>query len=68
MGQRGLWGLESPCVVGQLWSHDWMTAVPGEIRQSRTADSSSYGGGIGGRYIKGGLSGSLGRKGPCARM
>ncbi len=45
-----------------------MTAVSSEIRQSGTADSSSYGGGVGSGYIKGGLSGSLGRKGPCARM
>ncbi len=45
-----------------------MTAVSSEIRQSGMADSSSYGGGISGGYIKGGLSGSLDRKGPCARM
>ncbi len=68
MSQRGLWGLEGPCVAGQLWSHDWTTTISGEIRQSGTADSSSYGGGISSRYIKGGLSGLLGRKGPCARM
>ncbi len=45
-----------------------MTAVSGEIRPSRVADSSSYRGGISGRYSEGGLSGSLGRKGPCARV
>ncbi len=45
-----------------------MTAISSEIRQSETADSGSYGGGVGGGYIKGGLSGSLGRKSPCARM
>ncbi len=68
MGQRELWGLEGPCVAGQLWSHNWMTAISGEIRQSRTADGSLYRGGISGRYIKRGLSGSLGRKGPCTGM
>ncbi len=45
-----------------------MTAVSGKTRHSRVADSGSYGGGISGRYIERGLSGSLGRKGPYARM
>ncbi len=45
-----------------------MTAVSGETRYSRAADSSSYRGGISGGYIEGGLSRSLGRKSPCARM
>ncbi len=45
-----------------------MTTVSSEIRHSRVADSSLYKGGISGRYIEGGLSRSLGRKGPCARM
>ncbi len=45
-----------------------MTAVSGEIRQSGIADSSSYRGSVSGGYIKGGLSGSLDRKGPCAGM
>ncbi len=40
-----------------------MTVVSSEIRYFRVADSSSYEGGIGGRYIEGGLSRSLDRKG-----
>ncbi len=44
------------------------TAVFGENRPTRAADSSSYRGSVGGGYIEGGLSGSPGRKGPCARV
>ncbi len=44
-----------------------MTAVSGEIRHSGVANSGSYEGGISSRYIEGGLSRSLGRKGPCTR-
>ncbi len=45
-----------------------MTAVSDKTKHSRAVGSSSYRGGIGGRYIEGGLSGSLGRKGPCAKI
>ncbi len=45
-----------------------MTTVSSEIRPFRAADSSSYRGGINGRYIKEGLNESLSRKGPCTEV
>ncbi len=45
-----------------------MTAISGEIRYPKVADSNLYRDGINSRYIEGGLSKSFGRKGPCARM
>ncbi len=45
-----------------------MTAISSEIRPSRIVDSSSYRGGICGRYIEGGLSRSPDRKGLCTRV
>ncbi len=45
-----------------------MTTISGETRHSEATDSGSYRGDISGRYIEGGLSRSLGRKGPCTRM
>ncbi len=51
-------------VVGSLL----ITAVSGKNRPARAVNSSSYRGGFGGRYIKRGLSGSLGRKGLYTRV
>ncbi len=45
-----------------------MTAISGEIRPSRVADSNSYRGGISSGYIREGLSKLPGRKGSCARV
>ncbi len=68
VGQRGLWKLEGPYIIGQLQSYTWVTTVASEIRLFRVADSSLYRGGISSRYIKQGLSRSLGRKGLCVRV
>ncbi len=62
MGIRG--PLCHRAVVGSLLA----TTVSSDNRLVGAANSSSYGGGIGSRYIRGRLSGSLGRKGPCARV
>ncbi len=51
-------------VVGSLL----VTAVFSKNRLARVANSSSYRGSIGGRYIRGRLSESPGRKGPYVRV
>ncbi len=45
-----------------------VTTVSSKNRLARVTDSSLYRGGISGRYIRGRLSRSLGRKSPCTEM
>ncbi len=45
-----------------------VTTISSENKPTKVADSSLYRGSISSRYIEGGLSRSLGRKGSCTKV